>query len=163
MGVLVRSDGPVYCQFGGCVNTASGVTNPPVLNPIIETFEACKADGLLVSSTLQDGAWMRAGKSVVVGASGSTSGQCNKFGWSPYPSNCASFGTELRAIQNVYMYEVLPSGSLNPGWPYLRLTNQSGAGTAYFQPLTVTLRDQQMVLSPFGSLRPEFTISDILS
>lgn len=131
--VLVQSERPAFCQFGGCVNTASGVTNPPALEPIIATSETCKADGLIVSSTLGDGAWMRSGKSVNVGASASTTGQCNKFGWNPYPSNCASFGTELRNIQHIFIYEVLPSGAQNPSWPYLHLTNQADGGSVYLQ------------------------------
>jgi hypothetical protein len=134
IAALSRTDGAVYCQFGGCVNTASGVTNPPQLNPIIESLDGCTADGVAASSTLQDGAWVRAGKYVTVGASASTSGQCNKFGWHPYPTKCDPMGTELRTILNVDTYEILPSGAQNPSqFQHLKLTNQFGGGTVYLQ------------------------------
>ena len=43
-----------YCQFGGCVNTASSVSDP-VMDAIIQSTQPCIKDGLPTSTLLEDG------------------------------------------------------------------------------------------------------------
>ncbi len=132
-GLALSFSRPVHCQFGGCVNSPSDVTNPPSLNPLLTTPESCTVDGLTSDNVLTNGAWIRVGKEVRSGASASTTGQCNLRGWNPYPTNCQSYGTELRKIQYVVIYEVNPNGTHSPSWPYYQLTNQAGGVTVYLQ------------------------------
>src|SRR5262249_4042530 len=124
---------PVYCQFGGCVSTPSGVVNPPELTPLLDTSETCTADGVAAPSTLEDESWVRSSKQIRVGARGRTYGQCDLKGWNPYPSNCQSMGTELRTINYVQIYDLQPNGVIEPPWPYFHMTNETPQGTVFLQ------------------------------
>jgi hypothetical protein len=118
-----------YCQFGGCVNTVSGVSDP-VMDGLIESTLPCTVDTVSSSALLGEGDIVQntaASDELKVGASGYVTGQCNLRGWQPYPTNCANLGMEPRRIYYVAIRRLLPSGAQLPLAPYnLRTKGPTG-------------------------------------